>query len=115
MVTIPNLPETEHAVLGAMLLKREAVDAALEVLTPEDFYNPVNARIFEAISDLYEHGDDIDQTAVLAKMQLEGAASDHLGADLIRILSETIYTSPGYVNQYARDLQQARAGRDLMR
>ena len=48
----PHNLEAEQATLGAMFLSPEAVEGALAMLQPEDFYRPAHARIFSAMSDL---------------------------------------------------------------
>lgn len=98
-----------------MLLSRTAVDAVMEVLTSDDFYNPFNARVFEAISYLYEHGDEIDTVTVHGRLGHEGLANEHTGPSLMGLVTSELNYGPAYVLQYCRDLQQARASRDLMR
>ena len=51
----PNDVEAEQAVLGSMLLDRDAVSSALEVLKPDDFYREENKLIFDAILNLYNN------------------------------------------------------------
>src|SRR5512133_2601242 len=60
--TVPNLPDfgkvppqandMEEAVLGAIMLEKEAVITILDILKPESFYKESNQKIFKAISDL---------------------------------------------------------------
>lgn len=56
----PQAPEIEEAVLGGMLIEKEATSVALEILKPEDFYNTSNRHIFEAISKLYSRDNPVD-------------------------------------------------------
>ena len=46
---MPNHPESERSVLGAMLRSREAALLAVERLRPEDFYDPANREIYSAM------------------------------------------------------------------
>ena len=48
----PHSMEAEQSVLGSMLLDKEAVAAAAEVLQGEDFYSDAHNEIFEAILDI---------------------------------------------------------------
>jgi len=56
----PNNTEAEESVIGAMLLDKEAVNTALEILKPEDFYKEVNQEIFKAIISLYNRNEPVD-------------------------------------------------------
>ena len=49
----PHSTEAERSVLGAMLQSGNAVSAALEMLTAEDFYVPAPREIFDAMKALY--------------------------------------------------------------
>ena len=49
----PHSVEAEQSVLGAMLLEREAVYVALEILKPEDFYKEAHREIFDAMLTLF--------------------------------------------------------------
>ena len=44
----PQAVELEEAVLGAMMLEQQAVNAVIDVLRPESFYREAHQRVFEA-------------------------------------------------------------------
>ena len=46
----------EQSVLGAMLLSKNAIDPATDLLEPRDFYRPAHETIFECITDLSGRG-----------------------------------------------------------
>ena len=50
----PHSLEAEKSVIGSMLMDREAVLTALEILTKEDFYEQQYGIIFEAMKELAE-------------------------------------------------------------
>ena len=50
--TVPNHPESERSVLGAMLRSNEAALLAMESLTDDDFYDPANREVFSAMRTL---------------------------------------------------------------
>ena len=62
--TPPLAPEIEKAVLGAMLLEKEAVDYCMAILKEDSFYKPQNSLIFKAIEILWKQDIDIDQLSV---------------------------------------------------
>jgi len=57
---LPSSVHTEVAVLGACLLQEEAINDALEALVAEDFSLDSHQRIFRAISELAETGNNVD-------------------------------------------------------
>ncbi len=67
--TPPHNLEVESSLLGAMLLSREAIADAVELVTPDDFYKPSHGHIFEAITALYSAGEPVDVVTVAAELQ----------------------------------------------
>ena len=49
---MPHSTEAEQSVIGSMLLDREAIMTASQMLTRDDFYNPMYGLLFEIISEL---------------------------------------------------------------
>ncbi|HAQ51499.1 MAG TPA: replicative DNA helicase, partial [Lachnospiraceae bacterium] len=58
---MPRSDESELAVIGSMLLNKEAVTQASEIITKEDFYNKHYAIMFETMLDMYNDGEEIDE------------------------------------------------------
>lgn len=56
----PYHQEAEQSVLGAMLLDREAIDTAAEIISGSDFFREAHKEIFEAITDLHGKDQPID-------------------------------------------------------
>lgn len=56
----PQNLEAEESVLGAILLKEEALHQALEILSPDDFYRQGHQLIFQAMIDLNENHQPVD-------------------------------------------------------
>ncbi len=51
----PQALEIEEAVLGALMLEKDAFSMVSDFLHPEDFYKPQHIKIFKAICDLENH------------------------------------------------------------
>jgi replicative DNA helicase len=68
----PHNVEAEQAILGAMFLSPEAVEGALVILQPEDFYRPAHARIFSAMSDLNSRSVPVDHLSVADRLESTG-------------------------------------------
>ena len=76
----PSDINAEQAVLGSMLVDKEAVVNAIELLKPTDFYKESNAEIFAAMLDVYRKGDPIDFLTVKEALKLRGSL-DKIGSD----------------------------------
>ncbi len=68
----PQAVDVERAVLGAMLIDKEAAPKALEVLDATSFYNPTHSKIFRAMLSLFEKGDPIDAVTVVEELRRQG-------------------------------------------
>ncbi len=60
----PHNLQAEQSLLGAMLLSRDAIAAAVETCGAEDFYKPAHGHVFEAITTLYSQGEPVDPLTV---------------------------------------------------
>ena len=60
----PNNADAEKSVLGCMMQDREALSLAFELLTADDFYQPANREIFDAMHALNTQGMPIDLVTV---------------------------------------------------
>ncbi|MDQ6949485.1 MAG: replicative DNA helicase [Actinomycetota bacterium] len=96
----PHNVEAEESLLGAMLLSRDAISAAVELqLGAEDFYKPAHGHIYDAITTLYSQGEPADPVTVseqLARAGLLDAVGG--GAMLISVQARTpaISNAPRY-------------------
>lgn len=87
----PQNLEAEESLLGAMLLSRDAIAAALGArVTTADFYKPAHGHIFEAIMGLYVQGEPVDPVSVAEQLR-RVEMLDALGgrATLLRIEAGT--------------------------
>jgi replicative DNA helicase len=68
----PQAVEIEEQILGSMLLEKEAISKALEVLDEEAFYAERNRKIFQAICGLFERGEPADSITVAEELRRRG-------------------------------------------
>jgi len=69
----PHNLEAEESLLGAMMLSREAITAAVEArLEPSDFYKPAHGSIFEAGYGLHSRGEPVDPVTVAEELRRSG-------------------------------------------
>jgi len=86
----PHSMEAEQSVLGSMLLDKEAVAAAAEVLQGEDFYSDAHNEIFEAILDIYEQGKPVDLVTLAEALRQRGTLEAVGGGTYISDLSMSV-------------------------
>ncbi|MEG0872355.1 MAG: replicative DNA helicase [Clostridia bacterium] len=68
----PNDTIAEQAVLGSMLVDKDSVVAAVELLKPEDFYREDNKEIYATMFELYGLGKQIDMITLREQLKLRG-------------------------------------------
>jgi replicative DNA helicase len=65
----PHNLQAEESLLGAMLLSREAVAAAAELVTANDFYKPAHGHVYDAVSTLTARGEPVDPVTVADELR----------------------------------------------
>src|SRR4051812_49944039 len=68
----PQAVELEEAVLGAMLLEREALSTMIDILSPEAFYKEQNGRVFGAMISLFNRSEPVDILTVTQELKRTG-------------------------------------------
>ena len=68
----PHNLDAEQSLLGAMLLARDAIAAAVETCTADEFYKPAHGHIFDAITTLYSRGEPADPVTVADELSRAG-------------------------------------------
>jgi hypothetical protein len=74
--TAPQNPEAEEAVIGAMLLSRDARATAADMLAPADFYTPLHAALFGVMLDLAAEGRPADRLVLIDRLTKLGITVD---------------------------------------
>lgn len=109
----PQAVEIEEAVLGAMLIEREAATIALQLLRPDNFYKPANRHVFETLFDLYERGNPLDILTVESELRdknlLDVVGGSGYLADLTRSVS-----SAANIDYHAQIISEKAIKRNLI-
>ena len=58
--SLPQNPEAETAVLGSMMIDKDAIASAIQTLEPTSFYSNANQEIFSTIVTLYDKNKVVD-------------------------------------------------------
>lgn len=109
----PNNIQAEASLLGAMLLDRRAIEAALELLAPEDFYKPALGHVFAAIIILFGRGDPSDPVTVADELRRAGHL-EHAGGPAALITLQAGTPSIGNAGRYARIVKEHSLLRQLI-
>ena len=73
---LPNSLEAEQSVIGSMIISRDAVAAAVEILTPEDFYQKKYGLLFQAMYDMFARNEEIDLVTLQNKLREMGISQE---------------------------------------
>lgn len=96
----PNDLEAEQAVLGSMLVDKDAVFTVIEILKPEDFYRNEHAEIYSAILDLCEANKPVDLLTLKEQLRIRGKYDIVNGFEYLASLTNPMY-SISNVENYA--------------
>lgn len=109
----PQAVEWEEAVLGALMLEKDALSAVADILKPESFYKDANVRIFKAIISLFAESEPIDLLTVTAKLRSSGELELIGGAGYITELTSKV-NSAANIEYHARVISEAAIKRELI-
>jgi replicative DNA helicase len=91
--TPPQAVDVEQAVLGAMLLDRDAIDTATEIIDRECFYRGCHRDIFQAIVTLRNSDVAVDLVTVSDELAKEGKIDEVGGRSYLVTLTELVATA----------------------
>lgn len=93
----PQALEVERAVLGALMIDKDAYVVVCEILKPKSFYEPRHQKIYEAIERLSINEKPIDVLTVTEQLAKDGTLEEVGGAAYIAELSSKVATSANIV------------------
>ena len=110
----PNDTLSEQAVIGSMLVSKDAVQTAVEVLKPEDFYREDNKEIFAAMMDIYSIGKEIDIITASEQLRLRGTLERVGGTQNLATLIDNVPTTTNIEN-YVKIVKEKSTARELIK
>jgi replicative DNA helicase len=110
----PHSLEAERAVLGAILLERESLPKAIELLKPADFYKEGHRKIFDATLALFERNEPVDLLTVSEELKRRGELEEIGGAAALAGLVEEA-TTAAHLLSYGAIVREKALLRDLIR
>jgi replicative DNA helicase len=110
----PQALPLEEAVLGALMLDREALPMVMDILRPESFYQDAHQHIYRAIIRLFERSNPVDILTVTEELRKSGELDAVGGAYYLVELSNRV-ASAANVEYHARIIAQKHIQRELIR
>jgi replicative DNA helicase len=110
----PQAVDLEEAVLGALMLDKEALTDVIDILKKESFYKDDHKMIYEAILDLFQRSEPIDILTVTQELKKRGELEIIGGPFYIAQLTNRVASSAN-VEFHARIISQKHIQRELIR
>ena len=110
----PQRLEMEAAVLGALMLEKDALTTVVDILKPVSFYKEGHQRIYKAISNLFDKSEPIDQLTVVQELREMGELEAAGGVGYVAGLTMHI-NSAANIEAHARVILEAAIKRELIR
>ncbi len=101
------------SVLGGVLLENDALNKALEILRPEDFYRDSHRKIFSALIDLSDRGEPADLVTLTAALQKSGDLDTVGGSSYLGVLVDYVPTAAN-ISYYCRLVKEKALARHLI-
>jgi replicative DNA helicase len=102
---LPHSQEAEQSVLGAMLMDRDAITTASEIIESEDFYQHQYGILFETILELYNEGKPVDLITLQERLREKDVPPEISSLEFARDLLNAVPTSAN-VRSYAQIVQE---------
>ena len=90
---MPHSVEAEQWVIGAMLMDRDAVTVASEILSADDFYQKQYGILFEAMTELYSEGKPIDLITLQNRLKEKDVPPEISSLEFVRDIVISVQTS----------------------
>ncbi len=110
----PQALELEEAVLGAIMLEKDALTAVIDKLTVQTFRHPAHQVIYNAIVNLFKESQPVDILTVTTQLKKEGTLEEVGGAYFIAQLTNRV-SSAANVEYHAHIIIQKFIQRELIR
>lgn len=110
----PQAVDLEEAVLGALMLEKEAVNDVIDFLVPEAFYKDSHQKIYAAIRNLFDKQQPIDILTVTEQLKSEGILDVVGGPFFISQLTSKV-ASAANIEFHGRIINQKYICRELIK
>ena len=111
---LPHSVEAEQSVIGSMIMDRDAIMTASEVITSEDFYQSQYGVLFDAMLELYNEGKPVDLVTLQERLREKDVPPEISSLEFVRDLLDAVPTSAN-VRHYATIVQEKSMLRKLIK
>ena len=111
---LPHSVEAEQSVIGSMMMDREAIVVAQELITGEDFYNKQYGVVFETMVELNEEGSPVDMVTLQNRLREKDVPPEVSSLEFVRDLIAAVPTSAN-IKHYANIVAEKSTLRKLIR
>ena len=111
---LPHSIEAEQSVIGSMLMDREAIIAASEMVTADDFYQHQYGVMFEAMVELFNEGKPVDLVTLQDRLKEKDVPPEVSSLEFVRDIITTVPTSAN-VKSYAGIVREKAVLRRLIK
>lgn len=111
---MPSSIEAEQSVIGSMIMDREAIIVASELITGEDFYNRQYGILFETMVELNDEGKPVDMVTLQDRLKEKDVPPEVSSLEFVRDLITAVPTSAN-IKYYAGIVAEKATLRKLIR
>ena len=111
---LPHSTEAEQSVIGSMIMDSQAIVAASELITGEDFYNKQYGVLFEAMVELNDEGKPVDLVTLQNRLKEKDVPPEVSSLEFVRDLITAVPTSAN-IKHYAGIVAEKSTLRKLIR
>lgn len=112
--TMPNSREAEQSVIGSMIMDKDAILTAMEMLISEDFYYKQYGILFDTMVELYSKGLPVDLVTLQNKLKEKDVPAEIASLEFVRDLLNAVPTSAN-VKYYAQIVKDNSMRRKLIK
>lgn len=111
---LPHSIEAEMSVIGSMIMDREAISVASEIINGDDFYSKQYGVIFDAMVELNDSGKPVDPVTLQAKLVEKEVSPEVSSLEYLKEILDTVPSSAN-VKHYAQIVADKATARKLIR
>ena len=111
---LPHSLEAEQSVIGSMIMDRDAIVSASEIVQDEDFYSKQYALLFQAMVELNDEGKPVDVVTLQNRLKEKEASPEVSSLEFVRELLTAVPTSAN-IKYYAGIVAEKSTLRKLIR
>ena len=111
---LPHSPEAEQSVIGSMIMDREAIVVASEIVTGDDFYGKQYGVLFDAMVELNNEGKPVDLVTLQDRLKEKEVPPETSSLEFIRDLVTAVPTSAN-IKYYANIVAEKSTLRRLIK